>query len=90
MPIPFNRKNFNVDSPFYGECIIVDEVHNFVRQILNPSSKPSKIFYDWIINAENVKLVFLSGTPVINKPSEIALRNVHKVPNAQRIMQCTV
>lgn len=25
-----------------------------------------------------------------NKPSEIALRNVHKVPNAQRIMQCTV
>ena len=25
------------------------------------------------MNAENVKLVFLSGTPVINKPSEIAV-----------------
>ncbi len=71
--LKFNRKNFNIDSPFYGECIIIDEVHNFVRQILNPSSKPSKVFYDWIINAENVKLVFLSGTPVINMPSEIAV-----------------
>ena len=71
--LKFNKKNFNVDSPFYGECVIIDEVHNFVREILNPSSKPSKVFYEWIVNAENVKLVFLSGTPVINKPSEIAV-----------------
>ena len=71
--LKFNKKNFNVESPFYGECVIIDEVHNFVRQILNPSSKPSKVFYEWIVNAENVKLVFLSGTPVINKPSEIAV-----------------
>ena len=69
----FNKKNFNVESPFYGECVIVDEVHNFVREILNPSSKPSKVFYEWIVNAENVKLVFLSGTPIINKPAEIAV-----------------
>jgi hypothetical protein len=62
-----------VNSPFYVECVIIDEVHNFVREILNPASKPSKIFYEWIVNAENVKLVFLSGTPVINKPSEIAV-----------------
>ena len=26
-----------------------------------------------ILNAENVKLVFLSGTPIINKPAEIAV-----------------
>tara|TARA_A100001037_G_C15147659_1_gene637217 strand:+ start:633 stop:4226 length:3594 start_codon:yes stop_codon:yes gene_type:complete len=71
--LKLNRKNFNVESPFYGECIVIDEVHNFVREILNPSSKPSKVFYEWIMNAENVKLVFLSGTPVINKPSEIAV-----------------
>ena len=71
--LKFNKKTFNVDSPFYGECVIVDEVHNFVREILNPSSKPSKVFYEWIVNAENVKLVFLSGTPIINKPAEIAV-----------------
>ncbi|MBV67948.1 MAG: hypothetical protein CMG26_06295 [Candidatus Marinimicrobia bacterium] len=71
--LKFNKKNFNVESPFYGECVIIDEVHNFVREILNPSSKPSKVFYEWIVNAENVKLVFLSGTPIINKPAEIAV-----------------
>ena len=71
--LKYNKKNFNVDSPFYGECIVIDEVHNFVREILNPASKPSKVFYEWIVNAENVKLVFLSGTPVINRPSEIAV-----------------
>ena len=39
-----------------------------------------KIFYNWIVNAQDVKLIFLSGTPVINKPSEIAiLYNMLKV-----------
>tara|TARA_B110000285_G_scaffold17299_1_gene16830 strand:+ start:3384 stop:6983 length:3600 start_codon:yes stop_codon:yes gene_type:complete len=70
--LKFNRKNYNVESPFYGECVIIDEVHNFVREISNDSGQ-AKVFYEWIVNAENVKLVFLSGTPVINKPSEIAI-----------------
>ena len=67
-----NRKHHGIDSPFYKEVIIIDEVHNFVRQILN-QSKTSLIFYQWIVNAKDVKLVFLSGTPVINKPCEIAI-----------------
>ena len=75
------RKNY-VNSPFYKEVLIIDEVHNFVRQILNSESsdinlkregKRARIFYDWIVNSEDVKLIFLSGTPVINKPSEIAI-----------------
>ena len=66
-----NRK-VQINSPFYNQVVIVDEVHNFVRQILN-KSKPSLVFYEWLVNARNVKLVFLSGTPVINKPCEIAI-----------------
>ena len=31
--LKFNKKNFNVNSPFYGECVVIDEVHNFVREI---------------------------------------------------------
>ena len=67
-----NRKKYLIDSPFYNETIIIDEVHNFVRQIIN-NSGPSRIFYEWIINAKNIKLICLSGTPIINKPSEIAV-----------------
>jgi len=67
-----NQKNHHINSPFYNEVIIIDEVHNFVRSIINGGG-PSNIFYEWIINAKNIKLVCLSGTPVINKPSEIAI-----------------
>ena len=67
-----NIQNYNIYSPFYKQVIIIDEVHNFVRQILNNSIR-TKIFYEWILKAEQVKLVFLSGTPIINKPCEIAI-----------------
>jgi len=68
----YNRENYNIDSPFHNEVIIIDEVHNFVRKILN-NSGPSRQFYEWIINAEKIKLVLLSGTPIINRPCEIAI-----------------
>ena len=71
--LKFNKKNHYIDSPFYNETIIIDEVHNFVRQIVNKNVGPSRVFYEWIINAKNIKLICLSGTPVINKPSEIAV-----------------
>ena len=67
-----NQKTHYIDSPFYNEVIIIDEIHNFVRQVVN-NRGPSKIFYNWIINAKNIKLVCLSGTPIINRPSEIAV-----------------
>ena len=67
-----NIKKYNINSPFYNQVIIIDEVHNFVREIVN-NSGPSRLLYEWIINAQNIKLVFLSGTPVINKPCEIAI-----------------
>ena len=67
-----NSKNYGVLSPFRENVIIIDEVHNFVNQIMNGSA-PANVFYDWIINSEDVKIIFLSGTPVINKPAEIAI-----------------
>jgi hypothetical protein len=67
-----NISKYEVESPFYGETVIIDEVHNFVREVVNNSGS-ARTFYEWIINAEKVKLVFLSGTPIINKPSEIAI-----------------
>ena len=67
-----NKKKYKINSPFNEEVIIIDEVHNFVRQIVNNSSV-ARLFYNWILNGRNIKLIFLSGTPIINKPSEIAI-----------------
>ena len=69
--LKLNKKKY-INSPFDDEVIIIDEVHNFVREIYNNSGE-SKTYYDWIVNGENLKLVFLSGTPIINRPSEIAI-----------------
>ena len=68
----YNLQTHNIRTPFKDEVIIIDEVHNFVREILNDSA-PAKVFYNWIIEAEDIKLIFLSGTPIINKPAEIAI-----------------
>ena len=68
----YNYENYSIESPFKNNVIVIDEVHNFVREIIN-GSPPALIFYNWIINSEDVKLIFLSGTPIINKPAEIAV-----------------
>ena len=68
----YNRDNYSILSPFRENVVIIDEVHNFVNQIMNESDAAT-VFYNWIVNSEDVKLVFLSGTPVINKPAEIAI-----------------
>ena len=68
----YNRDNYSIMSPFRENVVIIDEVHNFVNQIMN-ESPAATVFYNWIVNSEDVKLIFLSGTPVINKPAEIAI-----------------
>ena len=45
-----NKKKYNVNSPFY-KVVIIDEVHNFIRQIAN-GNKKGLLFYNWIINAK--------------------------------------
>ena len=70
--LKINKEKYYINSPFNDEVIIIDEVHNFIREIVN-NSGPSRIFYNWIINARNIKLICLSGTPIINKPSEVAV-----------------
>ena len=51
-------KEHGVLSPFRENVIIIDEVHNFVNEIMNGSA-PATVFYNWIINSEDVKIVFL-------------------------------
>ena len=59
------------DNPFDNSFIIVDDVHNFISRIANGSKIAMKI-YNNIVSAKDVKLVLLSGTPIINHPYEIS------------------
>ena len=62
------------DDPnmFDDSVIIIDEAHNLISSVLNERLIKRKL-YDMVYNAKNLKIVCLSGTPVINRPNEIAL-----------------
>jgi superfamily II DNA or RNA helicase len=58
-------------NPFDNQCVIVDEVHNFISKIVN-GRQIGQALYKLLLSAKNCKLVCLSGTPIINYPHEIA------------------
>tara|TARA_Y100000389_G_scaffold201934_2_gene245886 strand:- start:174 stop:2705 length:2532 start_codon:yes stop_codon:yes gene_type:complete len=63
-------------NPFSNKVIIIDEVHNFISRIVNKLNRPKSLsmkLYNFLMSAENCKLVFLSGTPIINYPNEISI-----------------
>lgn len=57
----------NLDNTF----IVVDEVHNLCNSICNGSTNAIR-FYDSVMEAKGVRLLFLSGSPIINDPYELA------------------
>lgn len=67
----------NSENPFDNKVVIIDEAHNFVSRIVNKiKSKKTSLstrLYELILNASNCRLVFLTGTPIINYPNEIGV-----------------
>jgi hypothetical protein len=64
-------------NPFDNKVIIIDEAHNFVSRIVNKLKKKKQTLsiqlYELLLSANNCRLVFLTGTPIINYPNEIAV-----------------
>jgi len=63
-------------NPFDNSVILIDEAHNFVSRIVNKLKKPktlSYMLYDLLMNATNARIVFMTGTPIINYPNEIGI-----------------
>lgn len=55
-----------------NKIIIVDEAHNLFNSIVN-GSKNANEFYDLAMNAKNIKLVFLTASPLINQAFEMCV-----------------
>jgi hypothetical protein len=63
-------------NPFDNTVVIIDEAHNFVSRIVNKLGKSDTLsgaLYEYLMTAQNVKIVLLTGTPIINYPNEIAI-----------------
>jgi len=61
----FNQEFFN------DAFVIIDETHNFINTIVNEGRYARKI-YELLMNATGIRLVLLSGTPIINHPFELS------------------
>jgi len=63
-------------NPFSNKVIIIDEAHNFVSRIVNKLKKPESLsmqLYHLLMDAQDCRIVFLTGTPIINYPNEVAV-----------------
>jgi Type III restriction enzyme, res subunit/Helicase conserved C-terminal domain len=70
---------------FENSVVIIDEAHNLISRAINKSDIGRRI-YDAIYYAKDCKVVALSGTPLINRPNEIAfLLNLLRGP-IERLM----
>jgi superfamily II DNA or RNA helicase len=69
-----NSKNIATFTPefFSDSFIIIDEAHNFISRVVNNSEITKKIYKN-IMMAVQVKILLLTGTPVINHPFELAI-----------------
>ena len=67
-------------NPFEDKVVIVDEIHNFISRIADKEGVVGPV-YQALYHAKRCKIVALSGTPVINRPNEIAyLMNLLRGP----------
>jgi hypothetical protein len=57
-------------SSLEGSLLIIDEAHNFFNSITN-GSKNAVQLYDLIMKTPNMRIIFLTATPIINHPFEL-------------------
>lgn len=63
-------------NPFDNAVVIVDEAHNLMSRIVNKLGRKGAVaaeIYEKMLSAHNSRFVFLSGTPLINYPNEMAI-----------------
>lgn len=62
-------KEYGEDA-FHNSFVVMDEAHNFISRSSRAGSVARKL-YDMLMAGRNMKMVLLSGTPVINHPFEL-------------------
>lgn len=68
---------------FDNSVVIIEEAHNLISGVVNDREIKRRL-YDMVYNGVDTKVVALTGTPVVNRPQELAfLMNVLRGPVKQ-------
>lgn len=59
-------------NPFDDSVVIIDEVHNFINTLPRTKESLRWKIYNLMMTAKNAKFIFISGTPIMNTPFEMA------------------
>jgi superfamily II DNA or RNA helicase len=59
-------------NPFDNAVVVIDEVHNFFNTLPRKNEGDRWNLYKQMLTAKNAKFIFISGTPVMNTPFELA------------------
>jgi len=65
------EEDAKTSTKFDNSVVIIDEAHNLISRVISDSSIGKRL-YDAIYYAKECKVVLLSGTPIINRPNEVA------------------
>jgi hypothetical protein len=73
----------STNSSLTNTMLIIDEAHNFFNAVTN-GAKNALALYDLVMKTDNIKLIFLTGNPIINHPFELVpcfnmLRGIIKI-----------
>lgn len=66
------NKNYRNLTPPKNMFIIIDEAHGLNRSFISATSKVKAKLYRLLMMAEDCKLLFLSATPMVSNPFELA------------------
>ena len=64
------------ENPFDHSVVVIDEAHNLISNIKNNLDKkdsPTNHLYNLLMAAQDVRIVLLSGTPIVNHPFEMSI-----------------
>ena len=74
----YTNKYSERDNEFDDSVVIIDEFHNLVNMFANKVEKgqtgsEAMMLYNKLVFAKNMRIAGLTGTPIVNKPIEIAI-----------------
>lgn len=65
----FIKRNKSLDN----KLLIIDEVHNLLVSMIDPNGKNGTKIFAMIMNAKNLRILAMSGSPVVSDPFELAV-----------------
>jgi len=64
-------EEININKLENPTLIVVDEVHNLTSSIITSETSNARKIYNILMKCNNIKIILLSGTPIVKSPFEI-------------------